>query len=123
MSKNIYLRPVYETPDYYRDFIRRLVESRMKFYTSQIFDLLEMETQRQFVDAFEKAIETLKLADIPVEHHIQPVYADMYGKIITDYRVTPLVFGLIGMYVDPANTHIAKFKIELIKSFLRSGNM
>jgi hypothetical protein len=122
-GENIFPCPVYEIPGYYRDFISRLIESRLQFYASQIFELLEMETQHQFLEALEKTIATLRLADIPVEHHIQPVYADLHGKIITDYKVTPLAFGLIGMHADPANMHIAKFKIELIKSFLRTEKL
>ncbi len=109
----------YETPSYYHDFLQTLVESRMKYYASEIFKILEMETQQQFIDALDKTIQTLHLAQIPVEHHIQPVYADYHGKALVDYKMTPLAFGLIGMYADPTGKILARFKVNGVRAMMK----
>jgi len=101
-----------EVPEFYREFLEQLINAQMKYYASEIFNLLELETERQFTDALEKTIQTLHLAGIPAEHHIRPVYADYRGEVIVDYKMTPLAFGLIGMHAEPLNQTLAGFKIR-----------
>ncbi len=100
------------------DFIRRLTEYRMNRYASEIFQLLELETEKQFADALEKTIEVLQKAGIPAEHHIMPVYKDVRQTLIADYKLSPLAFGLLCMHVEPVNEKIARLRVEWIKKLL-----
>jgi len=106
-----------ELPVYYRNFLRRLVEAQMKLYASEIYRFLEMETEQQFTEALERAIQTMHRAGIPVEHHIQPVYAAYGNDLIVDYRMTPMAFGLIAMNAYPDTEVTARLKTAWAKKF------
>jgi len=99
-----------ELPAYYRNFLRELVEAQMTLYASQIYNVLEMETEQQFAQALERAIQTMHKAGIPVEHHIQPVYAGYGDELIVDYKMTPLAFGLLTMNMYPDTAVSARLK-------------
>jgi len=109
-EKNLYPCLIEELPPYYRNFLRNLIDAQMTLYASRVYQFLQLETERQFTEALERAIQTMHRAQIPVEHHIQPVYAGYGNELIVDYRMTPLAFGLITMQVYPDTEITARLK-------------
>ena len=109
----------YNTPAFIADFIEFLVRSQMNVYASDVFELLELETEEEFSKALEKAVQTMQKAGIPVEEHIMPVYSDYHHHIIMDYKMSPLVFGMLTFYVEPVKENIASLQIEWLKRALR----
>ncbi len=115
MKKNEALYPFGQHFDWIEHFLETLMESRMKYYASDIFNWLELETEEQFTNALEKTLNTLQKAGIPAEHHIMPVFSGDRQKIVHDYKFSALAFKLFCMQLDPVNEKIAQLQVEWMK--------
>jgi len=96
-----------------------LVEAQMTLYASEVFRMLELETQQQFTEALEKALHAMQEAGIPVEHHIQPVYAATGSNLITDYKMTPFATGMLAIHVYPDTPVTARLKSRWVKEGIK----
>ncbi len=107
-----------EPSQYYRLFLEILIDSQIRYYASDVYKMLEFSTMDQFITTLEKAVNTLHLAEIPVEHHIRPVYISDKRDLIVDYKISPLAFGLITMYAETESPRIARIKVDWIRKIL-----
>ncbi len=109
----------YDIPEFIVDFIDFLVRRQLNLYASDVFELLQLETEEEFSKALQKAVQTMQKAGIPVEEHIMPVYSDYHHQIIIDYKMSPLAFGMLTFYTEPVRENIARLQIEWLKRALQ----
>ncbi len=101
------------------EFIDAVIDSNMRHYASEIIELVEMGNEKEIINAMIRAQDACRALDIPVEEHFKKVYRDdLQHRVICDYKLSPLAFGLICINANPKNKNIARIQVELINKLL-----
>jgi hypothetical protein len=102
-------------------FIEQLVERGMSIYASDLYDLLEWDSEEQFSRTLEKVLDVLHKAGVPAEHHIRPVFAGFYNQTVTDYKMSPLAFALMCVHAEPVTETSARLQVGWLEKALKGG--
>ncbi len=101
------------------EFIDAVIDSNMRHYATEIIEMVEMGKEDELIEAMRRAQEACRIMNIPIDKHFKKVYRDNPDhRVICDYKLSPLAFGLVCINANPSNKNIARIQIEMIKRLL-----
>ncbi|HCQ29586.1 MAG TPA: hypothetical protein DIU39_04820 [Flavobacteriales bacterium] len=99
------------------EFNDAFYHSKMTHYASELIEEFDF-SEEEFLQALNKASNTFKTLDIPVQNHIRKIYKIENGISYYDFKLSPLAYALILVNGDTHNPNVAKLQIELINKIL-----
>jgi len=119
MIREYSLDTIHPLPEFIADFIEQLVRHELSVYASDVYEILQWNSEDQFSRTLEKVLDVLHKAGVPAEHHIQPVFAGFYNQTVIDYKMSPLAFALMCVHAEPVTETSARLQIHWLEKALK----
>ncbi|MBC8320425.1 MAG: hypothetical protein H8E34_06870 [Bacteroidetes bacterium] len=120
------MRAIIKTDDVYTtqhltNFIKALIDSRLKHYASDLYPELEMIDKEAFNQSLIRAQKVCATLNLPLHMHFKKVYRTSGNNIYCDYRLSHTAYLLVGINGDVESKKVAQIQLELVNRLI--GNM
>lgn len=100
------------------NFLRAIIDTRLRHYASDLFPELEMIDENTFNRGLVRAQQVCTTLNLPLHEHFKKVYRTSGKRIYCDYRLSHTAYLLVGINGDVSSKKVAQIQMELVKKLL-----
>lgn len=114
---------IYRQPHFsvLQDFINSLEQRKLKYYASDIFEHDDV-TEEEINEAVQRAMQICSSMNISIAHHFKTIYKAIDEEIGIDWKMSVLGVYLVMINGNPRHSQVAKFQIDVIRTFLQTNS-
>jgi len=95
---------------------RHSIDTRnLKFYALDLYELFQYNDVLELEIAVQRAIRACKALNLKVRCHFLPVFRDLDGQLVSDWRLSATAYRLVIINGNPSNPLVAKVQLEVLK--------
>lgn len=106
----------YKQADTIETFIDFYYNLQLKQLASDLLD--EGLSPKQISDAVLKAIKIGKSLGLDIRQHFMPLFTDRNRKILNDFKLSKLAYGLVLLNADTDVSTVGEWQIKILKAYL-----
>lgn len=103
----------FENPSFVA-FLHSLQESKLRYYASELQNILEMNTLESLEAALLRAMNVCRHQQLDLAEHFKPIYRCKESGVVKDWKLSPLAWCLVMINADPANPAVARMQLTLL---------
>jgi hypothetical protein len=96
-------------------FLEGLRNQRLKYYASELQQVLELDSITELADSVNRAISACQTQKVVIDDHFQPIYRCEETQLIHDWKLSPFAYCLVMMNANPAHSQVARFQFQLVQ--------
>ncbi|WP_237586881.1 hypothetical protein [Pontibacter russatus] len=100
------------------DFIDSLADRELTCYASDLLQQRGCASITELGQAVRRATEVCHSMHLPLRENFKVVFRSQGGKVVQDWRLSPMAYLLMVLNADPHNDMVARTQVELVRRVL-----
>lgn len=100
------------------DFIDSLADRQLTCYASDLLEQRGCENMSELGQAVKRATEVCHSMHLPLRENFKVVFRSVNGKVVQDWRLSPMAYLLMVLNADPHNEMVARTQVEMVRRVL-----
>ena len=100
------------------DFVNMLAERQLTCYASDLLAQRGCESMSELGEAVKRATEVCHSMHLPLQENFKVVFRSQNGRVVQDWRLSPMAYLLMVLNADPHNDMVARMQVEMVRRVL-----
>lgn len=103
---------------YFEEFLKGLNEQNFRFYASDIQEKLGLNKLSELDESIRRAMSACRSQQLPLDEHFKPIYRCQEQKVILDWKLSVLGYGMVLLNSNPAHPLVGRLQLSLLQAEL-----
>jgi len=100
------------------EFIDSLADQQLTFYASDLLNQQGCDSMSTLEQAVKRATEVCSSMHLPLRENFKVVFRSQNGKLVQDWRLSPMAYLLMVLNADSHNALVARAQVEMVRRVL-----
>lgn len=100
------------------DFVDSLADRQLTCYASDLLQQRGCQSLSELGEAVKRATEVCNSMHLPLQENFKVVFRSQNGKVVQDWRLSPMAYLLMVLNADPHNDVVARTQVEMVRRVL-----